>query len=128
MNTTTISAERIKLGIQHTLALKAIAASIDVRMLEDQITATVTAHITAVVTGRRAHPVVVRRPADWWQAVRERWAPHWWIRRHPVRYTVTEINAAMLWTRLAVPDPYGKLGQVLFIDVPITVTGEVEDL
>ena len=26
----------------------------------------------------------VQIPADWWQAVRERWAPAWWLRRHPV--------------------------------------------
>lgn len=30
--------------------------------------------------------VLFRCPADWWQAVRERWAPKWWLRRHPVRY------------------------------------------
>lgn len=31
-------------------------------------------------------------PYDWWEAVRERWAPKWWLRRHPVitRRIVTE--------------------------------------
>ncbi len=27
-------------------------------------------------------------PADWWQAVRERFLPKWWLRRWPVRYRV----------------------------------------
>lgn len=33
-------------------------------------------------------------PADWWQAVRERWAPRWWLERHPVvkREIVTHIT------------------------------------
>ena len=24
-------------------------------------------------------------PADWWQAVRARWCPRWWLAKHPVR-------------------------------------------
>lgn len=27
-----------------------------------------------------------RIPADWWEAVKERWAPAWALRRWPVRY------------------------------------------
>ena len=23
-------------------------------------------------------------PRDWWQAVRQRWCPRWWLARHPV--------------------------------------------
>lgn len=26
----------------------------------------------------------VEIPADWWQAVRERWCPEWWLARYPV--------------------------------------------
>lgn len=25
-------------------------------------------------------------PANWWQAIRERWAPTWWLARHPVEW------------------------------------------
>lgn len=28
----------------------------------------------------------VKVPLDWWQAVRQRWAPTWWLRRWPVRF------------------------------------------
>jgi hypothetical protein len=31
-------------------------------------------------------------PADWWQAVRERWFPRWWLARHPVRYRHIDIE------------------------------------
>jgi hypothetical protein len=30
---------------------------------------------------------ILQFPADWWQAVRERWCPQWWLRRHPVKRT-----------------------------------------
>jgi hypothetical protein len=31
-------------------------------------------------------------PADWWQAFRERWAPRWWLARHPVRYEELHVD------------------------------------
>jgi hypothetical protein len=34
--------------------------------------------------------VTVTVPRDWWEAVRERWIPKWWLKRWPVKYrTVT---------------------------------------
>lgn len=33
-----------------------------------------------------------RWPADWWQAVRERWFPAWWLLRWPVRYESVSIH------------------------------------
>lgn len=29
-----------------------------------------------------------RAPADWWQALRERWFPKWWLKKWPVKYRV----------------------------------------
>lgn len=34
-------------------------------------------------------------PIDWWQAVRQRWAPRWWIRRHPVKIHTVKIYGAL---------------------------------
>ena len=28
--------------------------------------------------------VINEVPCDWWQAVRARWAPKWWLERHPI--------------------------------------------
>ncbi|MBV8072094.1 MAG: hypothetical protein JO270_19460 [Acidobacteriaceae bacterium] len=33
-----------------------------------------------------------RVPADWWQALRQRWFPGWWLRRWPLRWRVIEIR------------------------------------
>ncbi len=32
----------------------------------------------------------VKYPADWWQAVKQRFAPAWFLKRWPVEYTVWE--------------------------------------
>lgn len=46
------------------------------------------------VFGKR-HPekTVVRYPADWWEAVKERFAPAWFLNRYPVRFT--EVTATL---------------------------------
>lgn len=36
-----------------------------------------------------------RYPEDWWQAVRARWLPRWWLRRHPVRYREVRLKLAV---------------------------------
>lgn len=46
----------------------------------------------------------VRYPDGWWQAVRERFSPRWWLERHPVRY-VTRTAYEML-PAIALPDPH----------------------
>jgi hypothetical protein len=33
-----------------------------------------------------------RYPADWWQAVKEKWAPRWFLRRWPVRWAVARLE------------------------------------
>lgn len=38
--------------------------------------------------------VVVRHPSTWWDAVKLRFAPKWWLRRWPVRMTEVTVKAA----------------------------------
>lgn len=44
------------------------------------------AHGKAQVEKREAVPL------DWWQAVRQRWCPGWWLDRHPVKMRVIEVR------------------------------------
>lgn len=44
----------------------------------------------------------VRAPADWWQAVKERWFPEWALRRWPVRYQ--EWRAHRILPAVRLPD------------------------
>jgi hypothetical protein len=55
-------------------------------------------------------------PADWWQAVRARWFPRWWLRRWPVRYEQIQIDQplyAAICPHLRTPD-HGSHVQWLF--------------
>jgi len=48
----------------------------------------------AAVYGRKSdHVVVVKQPADWWQAFRERWFPKIWLQAYPVHYRETRVYA-----------------------------------
>jgi len=37
-----------------------------------------------------------RAPDGWWQALRERWAPCWWLDRHPVQYRIERVEAKVV--------------------------------
>lgn len=50
--------------------------------------------------------IVIEHPADWWQAVRERFAPSWWLRRFPVRKVEHRITPAIIYPNLAVSMPH----------------------
>lgn len=43
----------------------------------------------------------IRHPSNWWQAVKERWAPKWFLGRWPVEHTV--YDAKVLYPDVALP-------------------------
>ena len=43
--------------------------------------------LQAFVLGEEPEPMEIKHPVDWWQAVKERFGPQWWLKRSPVRYT-----------------------------------------
>ena len=85
----------------HAISL-AVAEEVPVNMLrngdatlEEYMARRLLLHHRTWVRGgaeREKIKVDVRWPADWWQAVRERWAPKWWLKRHPVRYHEVHVD------------------------------------
>jgi len=53
--------------------------------------------VTQRVLGREVERVAVEYPADWWQAVRERWLPEWAKKRWPVRMRKHQLVARELY-------------------------------
>lgn len=45
-----------------------------------------------------------RAPADWWQHVKERFAPAWFKTRYPVQYRVEKINVTALYPNISLRD------------------------
>ena len=52
--------------------------------LEDFLGQSFRFRLSYQMAGRQGE--ALKYPADWWQAVRERFAPRWWLKRHPVHY------------------------------------------
>jgi hypothetical protein len=45
----------------------------------------------------RIKNTTVSWPADWWEAVKDRWAPTWFRQRYPVRYTRFTVDVKAIW-------------------------------
>lgn len=66
------------------------------------------------IWGKQLSEVHERWPADWWQAVKEHFAPRlgrlgaWFLQRYPVRYRRLDFDAWALWP--TIPDFEDKYG------------------
>ena len=56
-----------------------------------------TVELNGYLLGEYPEPVLVTHPRDWWEALRARWAPAWWIRRHPIIETTHKIDFFVLY-------------------------------
>lgn len=54
--------------------------------------------------GANMESISAKYPANWKQAIKERFAPEWVKRRWPVRYTVVTLFARELYPRMKLPD------------------------
>lgn len=57
------------------------------------------------VWGERYREIVIRHPDGWWQALRQRFAPGWWLNRFPVREVVHTIAPRIIYPQLKVAMP-----------------------
>ncbi len=64
----------------------------------------ITLRIIQHVYGERLKTVEIAYPADWWQAVKERWAPAWFIRRWPVLLKQHKIEAVAFYPMISLPN------------------------
>jgi hypothetical protein len=81
--------------------------------------------IRARLFGQKFDTLTVRYPADWWQAVRQRFAPAWWLRRYPVVEVVREFTPRIIYPRLQIAAPTAP--HVLNIDAITYRTDQVDD-
>ena len=79
-----VTLEEYEFGNQAILSNRVIqSAKIDMRQtVEKQMVY----NMRASLYGRMIVDKHVQWPATWWDAVKERWAPAFWLERHPVRY------------------------------------------
>lgn len=75
-------------------------AQIDYSFIESFTRDLVTLRVKQEVWGQRiGEQITVKFPADWKEAIKERFAPAWFLKRWPVEYNETVINLAELYPK-----------------------------
>lgn len=67
--------------------------------------------LSGMVLSRCVESVKIEYPKDWWQALRGRFAPTWWLKRHPVLMTTRTFEAKEIFPHCDIGVP--KLGPVV---------------
>lgn len=62
--------------------------------------------IRALYTLATQETLEAKYPADWWQAFKERWFPHWLLEYYPVKFK--QVVAVHKFPELEVPHTLGK--------------------
>lgn len=94
--------ERWKVSATQILS-REFAEQADARLIEDVIAPHLILRITQTIWGYKVGERVVEWPADWWQALKDRWFPRWALARWPVVHARETIEARDLFPHLAVP-------------------------
>jgi hypothetical protein len=91
-----VALDKIKVHVAKELSLDMtfVSQHAAVSVVMNEMARSLTFHLQSCVLGKSGGRVDVDRkwPADWWQAVRERWAPKWWLKRHPVKHASVAIH------------------------------------
>lgn len=77
--------EKVTAGVTHFMdatAIQHLGVERACHLLADLVVRSYADFLAREVHRRRDH---VEVPADWWQHLRQRWCPRWWLRRRPVR-------------------------------------------
>ena len=67
---------------------------------------TVVLRVVQEILGHIVECQEVRHPANWWEAVKQRFMPEWIKRRWPVKETVVTLTARELYPSIAMPDQH----------------------
>lgn len=111
--------EKVKLSYQYRISGVAIA-TLGVDAYADIAADALVCFLQATLAGKRISDDVVeaKYPDGWWQAVRERWAPAWWLRRWPVRYRTIAVRGQVyrICPHMAVPEGTGNHYHVKYLE------------
>lgn len=120
VETESVQLERMKLVIMTRLSAelcRSFGESPEVAVTDalDFMTDDIAVRVVQRVWGRELQRQEVKYPANWREAVKDRWLPGWAKKRWPVRYRVVMLTARELYPRLAFP-PGTVRGQVVTVE------------
>lgn len=108
---TQLLCDRVQFIVSQAYALSALSQSrMESTAWLDMRLKALVAQLTVEMPGVLKERLTIDRqwPADWWQAVRARWFPGWWLRRWPVKYERIQIDRplyAAICPHVRTPEP-----------------------
>lgn len=113
MDARKIQLESIVVNITHELTRYLVDPKVTVKeSIFDDMQEKVVLNVKGFVFGERATQVQALYPANWWQAVRDRWLPLWWLARHPVEMEVLSLSSTAVYNHIT--EQYSKLERERF--------------
>jgi len=105
-----VNTHEVTLGRMKMVALQYVTAELAEHFaVEPQVSVhhefdEVVMRFVQMVYGRTLEQVEVQYPADWWEAVKDRWLPEWAKARWPIRYQHHSLTAKELYPKISEPD------------------------
>ena len=97
--------ERIQLRIEQRTSMEYI--KLNVLPFFDCIASQMVFALEASIWGEKAGIAEIRFPKDWWQALKARFAPKWFLRKWPVLEAVHKVDFFRVYSKL----PISLLGE-----------------
>lgn len=73
-------------------------------MFMNEYTDQIIFRLRARLAGQKLEEVVARWPADWWEALKERWFPAWLQKWFPVRWKTSMLKSIALYPQMVIPN------------------------
>lgn len=103
---TDIILEKIKFYSGYTLNLKGILDSkVDFDYYLDNIGQQLVFTLKTEIYGKKLPDKEIKYPANWFQAVKERFGPKWLLKYFPVKYKIIVIDATVLYPDINIKIP-----------------------
>lgn len=98
--------ERFKYSIQHYVPEEYMMDSshFQIASYVDKVTRNMVITVSAHVFGQRLDEVVMQSPANWKEAIKERFAPKWFLKMWPVKYREFRLEPRVLYPQIKMPD------------------------
>jgi len=101
--------ERMKVIIQQEARLKlkhalALSEEAQINLAAEFFAGGLTARLTAVLAGEHVRVLEAQYPADWKQAVKERFLPRWLRKWWPIRYVRVGWDIRVVYPEISLPD------------------------
>lgn len=106
--------------IEHRFPIEVIGArqvlsNLDIVQYRDELRDAVVFELRAKAASRFIERVDVTTPLTWWDAVKQRFAPRWWLRRWPARTKTRSYEVREYAHALALPP--GR-SSIAFVSLP----------